>query len=71
MSQRGDTDQDGISGFLPGDVLKELKRGLRLVSMILLVSKILCLSFKKDGTYFYASVGCYIGLSVFRPGILN
>lgn len=33
LSQRGDTDEDGISGFLPADVLKELKRGLRLVSI--------------------------------------
>lgn len=33
LSQRGDSDEDGISGFLPADVLKELKRGLRLVSI--------------------------------------
>jgi hypothetical protein len=34
LSQRGESDEDGISGFLPSDVLKELKRGLRLVSVL-------------------------------------
>lgn len=47
LSQRGDSDEDGISGFLPADVLKELKRGLRLR----------CTFCKQKG----ATIGCVVG----------
>lgn len=33
--QRGKRDQDGILGFLPADIRREQKRGLRLVSTFL------------------------------------
>ncbi|XP_061173871.1 uncharacterized protein LOC133182982 [Saccostrea echinata] len=47
LSQRGENDEDGISGFLPADVLKELKRGLRLR----------CTFCKSKG----ATIGCVVG----------